>query len=117
MRSTIIRKITLRVTLIAVPHAGADFEAGQSAWDASNVGEVLSQWQDAANDSDRRAMLELGRLYRQGLGVVQDYVEAHKWLNLVASRGESTAFEERDTLAAQMTPEQLATVQQRAAAS
>ena len=48
-RSTIIRTIVLTVTLIAVPHAGADYEAGQQAWDAGNVDEALSQWRDAAN--------------------------------------------------------------------
>ena len=78
--------------------------------------EALSQWRDGADAGDRRAMLELGRLYRQGLGVVQDYVEAHKWLNLAASRGEAVALEERDALAAKMTPEQVAGAQERAAA-
>ncbi|MCY4211603.1 MAG: SUMF1/EgtB/PvdO family nonheme iron enzyme [Gammaproteobacteria bacterium] len=100
---------------MAASHVSADFESGQSAWDAGNMEEALSQWQDAANDGDRRAMLELGRLYRQGLGIVQDYVEAHKWLNLAASRGEVTALEERDALAAQMTPDQIATAQKKAA--
>ena len=115
MQLTIIRTAMLTVMLIAVPLVSADFEAGQSAWDAGNVDEALSQWRDAANAGDRRAMLELGRLYRQGLGVVQDYVEAHKWLNLAASGGEAAALEERDALAAQMTPEQIATAQQKAA--
>ena len=36
-------------------------------------------------------MLVLGRLHLQGLGVIQDFVEAHKWLNLAASRGEAAA--------------------------
>ncbi len=116
MHITIIRTAILTFALIAVPHASADFEAGQQAWDAGNVDEALSHWRDAGDAGDRRAMLELGRLYRQGLGVVQDYVEAHKWLNLAASRGEAAALEERDALAAQMTPAQVATAQQKAAA-
>ncbi len=116
MRSTIIRSVVLTFAIIAVPHASADFEAGQQAWNSGNVGEALTQWRDAADAGDRRAMLELGRLYRQGLGVVQDYVEAHKWLNLAASRGEAAALEERDALAAQMSPEQVAAAQQKAAA-
>ena len=116
MRSTIIQMAVLALILIAAPHTSADFEAGQSAWDAGNVDKAVSQWRDAADAGDRRAMLELGRLYRQGLGVVQDYVEAHKWLNLAASRGEAAALEERDALAAQMTPAQVAMAQQMAAA-
>ena len=35
---------------------------------------------------DRRAMLALGRSYLQGLGAPQDYVLAHMWFNLAASR-------------------------------
>ena len=116
MCSTIIRIVVLIFALIGASHANADFEVGQSAWDAGNMDEALSHWRDAADAGERRAMLELGRLYRQGLGVVQDYIEAHKWLNLAASRGEAAALEERDALAAQMTPEQLATAQRLAAA-
>jgi len=43
--------------------------------------------------------------------VLQDYVEAHKWLNLAASRGEAAAQAERDALAEKMTPPQVAEAQ------
>ncbi len=108
--------LVLAFTLIATPPAGADFGAGQRAWDAGHVDDAVSEWRAAANGGDRRAMLALGRLYLQGLGVLQDYVEAHKWLNLAASRGEAAALAERDTLAAQMTQAQIASAQERAAA-
>ena len=108
--------LALAVTLAVALPATADFEAGQQAWDAGRPDEALTQWRSAANDGDRRAMLALGRLYVQGLGVLQDYVEAHKWLNLAASRGEAAALEERDALAAKMTPAQMAAAQERAAA-
>ena len=106
----------LVVTLVAVQPAGADFEAGQRAWDAGNTDEALSQWRAGATADERRAMLALGRLYVQGLGVIQDYVEGHKWLNLAASRGEVAALHERDALAEKMTPQQIAAAQERAAA-
>ena len=96
-------------------HAG-DYQAGQQALDAGNVDEALAQWRAAADAGDRRAMLALARLYLQGLGVLQDYVEAHKWFNLAASRGESAALKERDGLTEKMTPAQIATAQERAAA-
>ena len=99
--------------IIALPTM-ADYEAGQRALDAGDPGEALSQWRAAAGTDDRRAMLELGRLYTQGLGVLQDYVEAHKWFNLAASRGEAAAAQERDALAERMTPRQVAAAQKRA---
>ena len=108
--------MVLVLALVATQPARADYEVGQSAWDAGRTDEAVVQWQAAADAGDRRAMLALGRLYFQGLGVIQDYVEAHKWLNLAASRGEAAALKERDALAGQMTPAQIATAQERAAA-
>ena len=98
----------LVVSFFLAQPALADFEAGQRAWDAGDTVEALAQWQVAAEASDPRAMLALGRLYREGLGVLQDYVEAYKWFNLAASRGNAKAASERNDLSASMTPEQLA---------
>ena len=39
----------------------------------------------------RRAMLALGRAFVKGLGVPQDYILAHMWLNLAAGRGSAEA--------------------------
>ena len=102
------------LSLVAVHAAGADYQAGQQALDAGNVDEALAQWRVAADAGDSRAMLALGRLHVQGLGVLQSYVDAHMWFNLAASRGEAAAVEERDALAEKMTPAQIATAQERA---
>lgn len=88
--------------------AQADYQAGQRAWDEGRIGEALVQWQAAADAGDQRSMLALGRLYVRGLGVPQDYVEAHKWLNLAAARGDLDALKERDALAERMTPDERA---------
>ena len=56
--------------------------------------------------------------YEQGLVVPQDFIEAHKWWNLAASRssGDSHAdyAKARDRLARQMTPHQVGEAQKRA---
>ena len=111
MKRCTLRTAVVAVAFLAVAPVLANFEAGQQAWDAGRTDEALSQWQAAAAGGDRRAMHALGRLYLQGLGVLQDYVEAHKWLNLAASRGEAAALAERDALAERMTPEQVAQAQ------
>ena len=100
----------------AVGTAQADYEDGQRAWDAGRHSEALGEWQVAANAGDAKAMLALGRLYMQGLGAPQSYVQAHMWFNLAASRGEAEAVTERDALAARMAPEQVAKAQDQAAA-
>ncbi len=96
--------------------AYADYEAGQRAWDAGRHSEALREWQASANAGDAKAMLALGRLYVQGLGVPQNYVHAHMWFSLAASRFEAEAVKERDALAARMSSEQVAEAQKLAAA-
>ena len=92
----------------------ADYAAGKAAWDAGRPAAALAEWRAAADGGGRRSMLALGRLYVQGLGAPQDFVLAHMWFNLAASWGEAAALEERDALAAKMTPAALAEAQKRA---
>ena len=95
--------------ILALP-AQAGYEEGMQAWESGNYREAVTEWLAAANETDEedgRAMLELGRAYLQGLGVLQDLVEAHKWFNLAASRGVREALAERDTLDARMTEAEL----------
>ena len=93
----------------------ADYAAGQRAWDAGRHSEALREWKASANAGDAKAMLALGRLYVQGLGVPQNYVQAHMWFSLAASRFEVEAVKERDALAGRMSPEQVAKAQDLAA--
>ena len=104
------------LALVAVQAVRADYEAGRQAWEAGQFDEALDQSRASAESGDRRAMLALGRLHVQGLGVLQDYVQAHVWFNLAASRGEAAALDEREAVAAKMTPEQVARAQKLAAA-
>ena len=112
MTSHTIRTAMLALAVLCALPARADYDAGQRAWDAGRPDEALVQWMAAAAAGDRWAMLALGRLYAQGLGALQDYVEAHKWFNLAASRGEAEAVKERDALAAKMTPQQVQAAQE-----
>ena len=108
MTRAAFRTALLVLALVAIQPLRADYDAGQRAWDAGRPDEALAQWRAAADAGDGRAMLALGRLHLQGLGVLQDYVQAHKWFNLAASRGEPEAVQARDELAAKMTPEERA---------
>ena len=110
MRSA-LRTMVLAAALLSVLPAQADFEAGQQAWDAGRTGEALAQWRTAAGKGDRRAMRALGQAYLQGIGLLQDYVEAHKWFNLAASRGDAAAVAERNAVAEKMTSEHVGQAQ------
>ena len=71
--------------------------------------------QNYALSRDRQ---HLGDMYREGLGVPQDFVEAHRWYNLAASwlTGDQReeAATDRDAVAEQMTPVDLSEAQRRA---
>ena len=100
--------------MLASPPLWADYDTGRKAWDAGNHAQALAEWRMAANAGDRRAMLALGRLYARGLGAPQDYVLAHMWFNLAASRGETAAVKERYAMAAKLTPAERAEAHRRA---
>ena len=106
--------LALIVVIASAPSAQADYLTGQRAWDAGRPAEALAVWQVAADYGDTRSMMALARLYATGLGVPQNYILAHMWFNLAASRGEVEALSERDALAAKMSPDQVATAQERA---
>ena len=52
--------------------------------------------------------MSLGRVYRRGVGALQDYILAHVWFNLAASQGGAQAAAERDALAEEMSVEEQA---------
>ena len=108
--------LCLAAMLSCASFARADYEAGQTAWQAGRHAESLAQWRAAARTGDGKAMLALGRAFANGLGVPQDYILAHMWLNLAAGRGSAEAARERDGLAANMIPQHIASAQERARA-
>ncbi len=72
----------------------------------------------AADQGNADAQNNLGIMYVKGEGVPQDYVEAHKWFNLAVSRypaseaqKRNTSVQNRDLVAAKMTPQQIAEAQ------
>ncbi|MCY4612209.1 MAG: SUMF1/EgtB/PvdO family nonheme iron enzyme [Nitrospira sp.] len=115
MKRWLLGMVLVVSALGGVGTACADYEAGQRAWDAGRHSEALQEWQAGAKAGDAKAMLALGRLYVQGLGVPQNYVQAHVWFSLAASRFEAEGLKERDALATRMTAEQVAEAQKMAA--
>ena len=59
----------------------------------------------------RSAQCNLGVMYYNGEGVPQDYVQAHMWFNLAASKGDENGRKNRDIVAKKMTPTQIAEAQ------
>jgi TPR repeat protein len=76
---------------------------------------------NSAEHGDATAQYNLAVMYDTGRGVLQDYVMAHKWYNLAASRYATweaeigaSAARSRDRLTTRMTPAQIAEAQKMA---
>jgi TPR repeat protein len=82
----------------------------------NNLSEALIWYRRAAAQGNVDAEIALAMAYENGIGVPQDYVEAHKWLNLAASAVKYEDMREdlrkrRDELAQKMTASQIAEAQ------
>ena len=68
----------------------------------------------ANTEPNAEIFFQLGMKYSIGRDVSVDYVEAHKWFNLAAMRGNRTAVEYRQELACEMSPGDIASAQRAA---
>jgi uncharacterized protein len=81
--------------------------------------QALTWFRKAANQGDASAQFNIGLLYADGQGVPQDYELAHMWFNLSAAHAKNAntravAVNNRDLVAAKMTPAQIAEAQRMA---
>jgi TPR repeat protein len=84
-----------------------------------NEPEAYEWWRAGAELGDSDAQRHLGRLYRDGRCISRDYIEAYKWLILAAAREpfiKHNHANEREAIASQMTPDEVAEAQRRAEA-
>lgn len=74
----------------------------------------LEMIETAAQGGMPDALFELGLMYCAGREVPLDLIEAHKWFNLAALRGNDAAKHYRQELANEMTRAQVNVAQKRA---
>ncbi|SVD87203.1 uncharacterized protein METZ01_LOCUS440057, partial [marine metagenome] len=77
--------------------------------------EAVKWYRKAAEQGNNIAQSELAIAYKNGQGVIQDYVKAHKWWNIAAALGNKDAIRNRGVVAKKMTVKQLAKAQELAA--
>jgi TPR repeat protein len=98
----------------------AQFYLGRMYINGEGVGidytEAVKWFRLAAGQGDTFAQSNLGARYAQGQGVPQDHVRALMWFNLSVSSSSredaKIAAKNRDTVAAKMTPQQIAQAQE-----
>lgn len=65
----------------------------------------------AAEQGMTIAQNNLGYMYLNGYGVLQDYLYAHMWFNIAASSGDKDAFKNRNLVEERMSPVDIAAAQ------
>jgi TPR repeat protein len=81
----------------------------QNGWGvAQSDAEAMSLFLMAAEQGVTAAMLALGRFYSMDFGSEYDPVQAYKWFSVAVLLDDYDASAKRDTIAAKMTPEQVA---------
>ena len=78
---------------------------------AQDYAEAVRWYKLAAAQGLLAGQVNLGYMYVKGQGVVQDFTRAHMWWNLAAVTGNADAVKNRDMIAKQMTPQQIAEAQ------
>ena len=83
------------LSLVIIFRAGAspaqDFNKGMAAAQAGDYVTALKEWRPLAEQGLMKAQSNIGLLYENSLGVVQNFSEATKWYRLAAVRGDANA--------------------------
>lgn len=69
-----------------------------------------------AKTASPEQLFDLGVAYSTGQGVPLNLIEAHKWFNLAAAKGNEPAREWRSSVAREMTADEIAEAQRQARA-
>jgi TPR repeat protein len=92
MRNVIKAAIVALVIALATPLAAQDFDAGMEAYQRGDYTAALSEFRPLADQGLATAQTNLGIMYHDGLGVLQDFAEAIMWYEKAAIQGNVFAF-------------------------
>ncbi len=85
-----------------------DISEGYKAYQRGDYATALRVFRKLADQGNYNSQVGLGFVYFNGQGVTQDYVQAHMWFDLAATRGRKDAENSREKTSEQMTPAQIA---------
>ena len=88
-----------------------DIADGVEAYLKEDYATALKLLRPLAEQGYASAQYNLGVMYANGEGVIQDYVLAHMWSNLAASNGNEKGSRNRDRISALMTASKISEAQ------
>ncbi len=81
------RLIQITLILVSVVSCSSQFNEGMEAFKQKDYKLAFDKWKPLAEQGHDDAQYKIGKLYREGLGVGVDYVEAYKWYYIIAKKG------------------------------
>jgi uncharacterized protein len=81
------RLTAIFLILVSVVGCASEFNDGMDAFKRKDYKIAFEKWKPLAEEGHDDAQFKLGKLYREGLGVDLNYVEAYKWYYIVAKKG------------------------------
>ncbi|MFT4577917.1 MAG: TPR repeat protein [Nitrospinales bacterium] len=93
---------------------GDDFDDGMDAYKRKDYKTAHRLYRLSAEQGHAKAQSNLGLMYAQGTGVLQDYALAHMWWNISGSNGNKNALTNRDIVEKKMTRQQIEKAQEMA---
>ena len=94
--------------------ARAHYESAKLAFAAGRYQEARDKWLESAHQGYVESLYELGKMFGEGQGVLQDLVTAHAYFNVAASKGHREAVQARQILDDMMSNEERAEARKRA---
>ena len=87
---TLCLAISLAIGSFGVGWSG-DFQKGPDAYEKGDYAIAFREWKPLADQGDASAQHNLGVMYDEGYGVLQDHKAAVKWYTLAAEQGDAPA--------------------------
>lgn len=79
--------IQIFLILVSLVGCSSQFNEGMDAFKQKDYKVAFDKWKPLAEQGHDDAQYKIGKLYREGLGVELDYVEAYKWYYIIAKKG------------------------------
>jgi len=92
MRAYVAATASFLFLSLVLPAPAGPFEDGRSAYERGDYAAALSSYREAADQGSPAAMLFIGYMYENGLGLNKDFGEALFWYRKSAEAGEGMAM-------------------------
>lgn len=106
--------IALILFLLSVVGCSTEYSVGLDAFKQKDYKTAYDKWKPLAEQGHDDAQYKLAKLYREGLGVRQDYVEAYKWYYIVAKKGYGGGYRYMKMIKREINPHQVIRAEEQA---